>query len=131
MESTGVRGEADVDAVATREGKSAAVLVWEYHDVAEGDGDAAVEVRVKGLPVGVRRALVERYRIDGTHSNAYTTWKGMGAPQTPTAEQVAELKRVGGLELEESPGWVEVEAGTVKMETRLERESIELMRLSW
>jgi len=131
MMSTGVRGEADVDALATREGRSASVLVWDYHDVAEGGAGADVQVRVKGLPVGVRRALVQCYRIDGTHSNAYTVWKAMGSPQTPTAEQVVALKAAGGLELLGSPVWVDVDAGSVKVETRLERESMELMRVSW
>jgi xylan 1,4-beta-xylosidase len=131
MLSTGVRGEADVDALATRDRKEADVLVWDYHDVAEGGGRAEVKVQVKGLPVGVRRALVERYRIDGTHSNAYTAWKAMGSPQRVSAEQVAALQAVGGLELSTSPVWVDVEGGVVKLETRLERESMELMRLSW
>jgi xylan 1,4-beta-xylosidase len=133
MMRTGVRGEADVDALATREGNTASVLVWDYHDVAEGGGGAEVKVWVKGLPVGVKRALVQRYRIDGTHSNAYTVWKAMGSPQSPTAEQVAALKAAGGLELLGSPVWVDVDAdaGSVTVRTKLERESMELMRLSW
>jgi len=131
MEGTGVRGEADVDALATREAKRASVLVWNYHDAAESEGGADVEVRVKGLPVGVTRVLVQRYRLDETHSNAYTVWKAMGSPQRPTAEQVAVLKKVGGLELLTSPVWVDVNAGTVKVETSLRRESVELMRVSW
>jgi len=131
MLNAGVRGEVDVNALATREGKSASVLVWDYHDVAEGGGWADVQVRVKGLPVGVRRALVERYRLDQTHSNAYTTWKAMGSPQTPTAEQVAALKRAGGLEVLGSPVWVDVDGGTLVVGTTLGRESMELMRVSW
>ena len=131
MIDTGVRGEADVDGLATREARRAEVLVWDYHDVAEGGEGADVSVRVKGLPVGVKRALVERYRLDETHSNAYTAWKAMGSPQRPSAEQIAALKRAGGLELAGSPVWVDVDAGSVRVETRLERESLELVRLSW
>ncbi len=85
--------------------------MWDYHDVAEGGEGADVSVRVKGLPVGVKRALVERYRMDETHSNAYTAWKAMGSPQTPSAEQIAALKRAGGLELAGSPVWVDVDGG--------------------
>ncbi len=55
MLSTGVRGDADVNGLAAREGRSADVLVWDYHDVAEGGAGAEVEVRVRGLPVGVKR----------------------------------------------------------------------------
>jgi xylan 1,4-beta-xylosidase len=83
------------------------------------------------LPVGVTRALVERYRVDGTHSNAYATWKAMGSPQSPSAEQIAALKAAGGLVLLTSPAWVDVDAGSLNVETRLERESMELMRVSW
>ena len=131
MIAASVRGEADVDALATRGKSEAEVMVWDYHDVADGGGEAEVEVLVKGLPVGVKRALVERYALDETHSNSYTAWKAMGSPQTPTAEQVAALKRAGGLELVGSPGWVDVEAGRVLVKTKLGRESVELMRVSW
>jgi xylan 1,4-beta-xylosidase len=92
-------------------------------------GEATVQV--DGLPLGVRRALLQEYRIDATHSNAYTVWLGMGSPQKPTAEQIAELKARGGLELLASPEWVDVAKGRVVVKTMLPRESIELMRLSW
>jgi xylan 1,4-beta-xylosidase len=131
MLKTGVRGAADVDAMATREGAEASVLVWDYHDAAEGGAAAEATVQVDGLPVGVRRALLQEYRIDATHSNAYTVWLGMGSPQKPTAEQIAELKARGGLELLASPEWVDVAKGRVVVKTMLPRESIELMRLSW
>jgi xylan 1,4-beta-xylosidase len=131
MLSTGVRGTADVDALATRGMKGAEVMVWDYHDVAEGGGVADVSVRVEGVPAGVKRVLVEEFRIDGTHSNAYTVWKGMGSPQTPTAEQIAMLKRAEGLELLRSPAWMDVVDGGVVVKATMPRESVELMRLSW
>ncbi|MGA7158487.1 MAG: beta-xylosidase [Acidobacteriaceae bacterium] len=131
MVNTGVRGDADVDALATREARGAAVMVWDYDDVAEGGEAAKTSVRVKGLPVGVKRALLERYRMDDTHSNAYTAWKAMGSPQTLDAEQMKALEKVEGLELLESPRWVDVVDGSVTVKTTLPRESVELMRLGW
>jgi len=113
MLDTGVRGKTDVDALATKEKSGADVMVWDYHDVADGGEAAEVRVEVDGLPVGVGRALLQEYRIDETHSNAYTVWKGMGSPQSLTVEQISELRAAGGLELLRSPEWVE------------------LMRLSW
>jgi xylan 1,4-beta-xylosidase len=110
-------------------------LMWNYRDAeaeAEAEAEAAVtSMRMEGLPVGVRRVLVEEYRIDDTHSNAYTVWKGMGSPQRPSAEQIAELKRVDGLELLRSPKWVDVVDGRVVVKTTLPGESIELVRVSW
>ena len=106
-------------------------MVWDYHDKADGGEAAETRVEVEGVPVGVGRALLQVYRIDGTHSNAYTVWLGMGSPQMPTVEQIAALKAAGGLELLRSPEWVEVARGRVVVKTRLPRESVELMRLSW
>jgi len=131
MLSTGVRGAADVDAVATREKSGAQVMVWDYHDVAEGVGAADVSVTIEGVPAGVKKVLVEEFRIDDAHSNAYAAWKGMGSPQAPSAEQIGELKRVEGLELLRSPVWVDVVGGGVVVKTVLSRESVDLLRLSW
>jgi xylan 1,4-beta-xylosidase len=131
MLDSGVRGAADVDVLATKEKSGADVMVWDYHDAADRGEAAEVRVEVKGLPVGVGRALLQEYRIDETHSNAYTVWKGMGSPQSPTVEQIAELKAAGGLELLRSPEWVTAVKGSAVVTTVLPRESVELMRLSW
>jgi xylan 1,4-beta-xylosidase len=45
-----------------------------------------------------KSARLTHYRIDETHSNAYTAWQAMGRPQDPTSEQLALLKRRQGLE---------------------------------
>jgi xylan 1,4-beta-xylosidase len=131
MLSTGVRGSADVDAMATVKASSASVLLWNYHDAA-GAGDAAkAVVKIDGLPAAVHCALLQHYRIDETHSDAYTVWLAMGSPQHPTDEQIAELKRSAGLQLLGSPEWVVVEGGRVSIATEMPRESISLLKLSW
>ncbi len=131
MLSTGVRGRPDVAAMATRGASEAAVLLWNYHDTVGEDEAAEVTVAVKGVPGTVRRALLEQYRIDGTHSNAYAVWMAMGSPQSPSAAQVAQLKQAGGLELMRSPEWVDVAEGKVVVKTQLPGESVGLLRLSW
>jgi xylan 1,4-beta-xylosidase len=131
MLSQGVRAESDVDALATAEAHSAAVLVWNYRD-AERDAPAkAVEVRIAGLPRDRSRVLLEDFRIDATHSNAYTVWKAMGSPQHPSAEQTAELKRAAQLQMLESPQWIEVKDGTATLPLTMPGESLSLLRLSW
>src|SRR5258708_1179463 len=62
--ASGVRGEADVDALATRDGNRAGVLLWNYHDDDKPADGSEVKLTVTGLPSGVRRVLVEHYRID-------------------------------------------------------------------
>ena len=90
--SAGVRQAPDVDAIATKAERSAAVVVWNYHDDDVKATSATVQVTITGLPAGLDRVLLEHYRIDDTHSNSYSVWKAMGSPQPPTPEHYARLK---------------------------------------
>ena len=131
MENTGVRADPDVDALATRTANGAAVLVWNYHDVASSDSAKGVNVQISGLPAGVHRALLTHYRIDETHSNAYTAWKAMGSPQKPTELQIERLKGDGQLQLLTSSVWIDVAGGRSMVKLELPGESISLLKLSW
>jgi xylan 1,4-beta-xylosidase len=129
--STGVRQAPDIDAFATRGDHEAAVLVWNYHDV-DGAADAApTTVTIDGIPADVHRVLLEHYRLDDSHSNAYTVWQRMGSPQHPTTKQYAELKAAGQLQLLTSPEWLDVSNGRVKVATDMPRQGISLMHLKW
>jgi xylan 1,4-beta-xylosidase len=129
--SQGVRRAPDVDAFATKAEREAAVMLWNYHDDNVPAPDADVEVTISGIPPGVKRVLLEHYRIDDTHSNAYTVWKAMGSPQSPTPEQYARLKAAGQLELLTSPQWLDVSGGKVTVSTSLPRQATSLMHLNW
>jgi len=129
--ATGVRGAANVDALATRDGRMAAVLVWNYHDVAEPVPATPVAVKVQGIPPGVRRVLVQNYRIDGTHSNAYTVWQQLGSPQQPTAGEYAKLKAEEGLQLLGSPTWMNVKNDAIEVKMKMPRESVSFLSLRW
>lgn len=128
---SGVRERPEIDAVATRRGNSAAVMVWNYADDDVAGADAQVHVAVQGMPATVRRALVEEYRIDASHSNAYTVWKQMGSPEEPSAEQRSQLKAAGQLELMGSPRWATVDAGKLELDVEQPRESVSLLSIHW
>jgi xylan 1,4-beta-xylosidase len=128
---TGVRSAPDVDAFATHAAKEAAVLVWNYHDVNQPAPATPATVTIRGIPAGVQRVLLEHYRIDQTHSNAYTLWQQMGSPQHPTSQQYADLQAAGQLQLLTSPEWLDVKEGQVTLSTDLPRESISLLHLTW
>ena len=129
--STGVREAPDVDALATRADREGAVLLWNYHDV-DGAADAVpTTVTIDGIPADVHRVLLQHYRVDDTHSNAYTVWQAMGSPQHPTTKQYADLKAAGQLELLTSPVWLVVTNGQVKVTTDLPRQGISLLHLKW
>ena len=80
---------------------------------------------------GVKRVLLEHYRIDETHSNAYTVWKEMGSPQAPTAEQYERLQGGGTIGVAEVSGWLDVDEGKVTVETEFPRQATSLLRLRW
>ena len=128
---TGVRQGPDVDALATRSAKEAAVLVWNYHDVNQPAPATPTTVTIHGIPAGAERVLLEHYRIDDAHSNAYTVWQKMGSPQHPTAQQYADLQAAGQLQLLSSPEWLDVKNGEVKISTQLPRQGISLLQLKW
>jgi xylan 1,4-beta-xylosidase len=128
---TGARQAPDVDAFATKSEHEAAVMMWNYHDDDVAAPDSEVHITIAGIPPGVKRVLLDHYRIDETHSNSFTVWKKMGFPQAPTAEQYAQLKAAGQLQLLSSPEWLDVASGTVTIETALPRQAVSLLRLEW
>lgn len=127
----GVRTRAAIDALATRSTNSAAVMVWNYADDEIATAPSQAHVTMRGLPSNAQRVLVEEYRIDQNHSNAYAVWKSIGAPQNPTDEQWRQLKAAGQLQLFGSPRWVTVSAGKIELDLEQPLESVSLIRVSW
>jgi xylan 1,4-beta-xylosidase len=107
MLAEGVHGSPDVDALAVRSDRGISVLAWNYHDDDVPAAAAEVRLEIAGVPRTAARVLVRHYRIDETHSNAWTAWKAMGSPQHPAPEQYAALEAAGQLQLAESPRWVD------------------------
>ncbi len=128
---TGVRQKPDVDAFATSAGNEAAVLLWNYRDVNAPTPPVPLAVTITGIPKSVQRVLLQHYRIDDTHSNAYSAWQSIGSPQSPTAEQYSQLQAAGELQLLSSPVWLDVKDGQVTIPTTLPHLGISLLRLTW
>src|SRR5450432_2197397 len=127
----GVHGKPDVDALAARSDHGITVLLWNYHDDDVPAPDSDVQLRIAGVPASARRVLTRHYRIDQTHSNAYTTWKHLGLLQHPTPEQYAALEAAGRLQLLDSSQWTEARAGEVRLAFPLPRQAVSLVELSW
>jgi xylan 1,4-beta-xylosidase len=127
----GVRGNPDVDALAVHSGLGVYILVWNYHDDDVPSPDANVRLEIVGVPNTAARVLLRHYRIDETHSNAWTAWKAMGSPQHPAPRQYAALEAAGQLQMADSPRWVDVRGGRAMLEFSLPRQGVSLMELSW
>ncbi len=128
---SGVRAQPDIDAFATKSTHEAAVMLWNYHDEDLPVPASPVTIKIDGIPTGVHKVLLEHFRIDDTHSNAFTVWKAMGSPQDPTPEQYAQLKSAGQLQTLTSPEWLDVAAGSVTVTTALPRQATSLLHLQW
>ncbi len=125
-----VRGERpDISALASREGNTACILVWNYHDDDLPAPASKVELSIAGLPAG--KVLVHHYRVDRDHSNSYERWKGMGSPQQPNEEEYELLEQAGQLQMAGSPFHMNTEAGEAIIRVELPRQAVSLFRLTW
>jgi xylan 1,4-beta-xylosidase len=130
IQRDGVRGKPDVSALASLRDGKVCVLVWHHHDDDVPGPDVDVELTLSGLPVGSGPVLLEHFRIDRDHSNAYEAWKRMGSPQQPTPEQRAALERSSDLTLLGSPEWVRAEGGKLNLRFILPRQAVSLLVFS-
>jgi len=125
----GVQGRPDVSALASLRDRKVCVLAWHHHDDEVPGPDAAVELSLTGLPVGGTPVLLEHFRIDRDHSNAFEAWKRMGSPQHPTPGQFAELQRASDLAPLGSPEWVRPKDGKLTIRFTLPRQAVSLLVL--
>jgi xylan 1,4-beta-xylosidase len=127
--SHGVRGEPDVDVVATRDDKGVSILVWHYHDDDEPGPDADVTVSLSGW--GDRPATLTHFRMDADHSNAFALWQRMGKPQKPSKQDYAKLEAAGRLAQIDNGTSVQVSGGNLSLRGALPRQGVSLLRLDW
>ncbi|MGD0694763.1 MAG: beta-xylosidase [Terriglobia bacterium] len=128
--SSGARSSPDINALATRGERAVSVLVWNYQDDVPTP-PALIHLTIRGIITPTHRALLHHYRIDETSSDAYSIWKKLGSPQEPSAEQHAQMRVAGQLQLLESPQWVSVDDDKIEMDFQLPSQGISLVRLSW
>jgi xylan 1,4-beta-xylosidase len=130
IRDNGVRDAPDISALAARSPHSATTLIWNYHDDDVPAPAASVTLTIAGLPPGP--AQVEHYRIDETHSNAYSAWVRMGSPQQPTREQYAALERSSELQsLTPARRVIVDEQGKVVETFALPRKSVSFVKVTW
>ncbi len=132
--TAGVRGQSDIGVIATRNKErenQAQVLVWNYNDDDVPSPAAPIDLVISGLPASAKRALLEHFRVDANHSNAFALWKEMGSPAAPSPSDYARLQSAGELQLLESPAWTMVNDGVVHLHFALPRQGLSLLRLAW
>ncbi len=129
--SDGVRAQPDIGAIATRSSNKIEILTWNYHDDDVPAPPASIDLTITGVAAHLECALLEQFRIDLTHSNAFTAWKSLGSPQQPTPDQYRELESSGQLQLLTSPEWIHLDHGTATFHFDLPRQAMSALRISW
>lgn len=129
VRDSSVRKEADINALASYEKKTASVMVWNYHDDDLPAPASQVNISIKNIPA--RKATLTHYRIDDTHSNSYEVWKKMGSPQQPTEAQINVLEKAGQLALLEKPRVIKISNGIAEIQMELPRQGVSLVQISW
>lgn len=104
------------------------VLIWHYHDDDTPGPPATIKLSVI-LPSTFQpnQINMKHFRIDSEYSNAFTTWKKMGEPQQPTAEQYAALEEAGRLALVEEREVEVAGEGKVSLDFELMRQGVSLL----
>jgi xylan 1,4-beta-xylosidase len=129
----GVRALPDINAIATRKDRDREIeiLIWNYHDDDVLFPAAAIDLVITRLPADAKRGLLEHFRVDTDHANAFSAWKEMGSPQSLSESAYKRLESSGQLQLLDSPAWVEMQQGEVQLHFTLPRQGLSLVRLSW
>jgi len=124
-----IRGtQSDIGALATKDLKSAAVMVWNYHDDDKSGPIETVSITIENIPA--KRLTLNIYLIDKENSNSYEVWKKMGSPQNPTAEQIAEPEKSGKLASISNTNVV-IKSGSIQIPIALRRQAVALIKLDW
>jgi xylan 1,4-beta-xylosidase len=76
------------------------------------------------------KAGVTHYRIDNTHSNAYTKWLELGSPQNPGPEILAKLKAAMELQTLEPAKYMDILDSKATLSFDLPRFGLSLIILS-
>lgn len=131
MIKSGVKSNADINAIASRAERAIHVMAWNYHDDDLPAVAAAVTTSVTGIPLTAKRVQIRHFRIDQSHSNSYTVWQAMGSPQQPTPAQYAQLEAAGQLQMLGSPEWRVPVKGALDVAFPLPRQGVSLIEIIW
>jgi xylan 1,4-beta-xylosidase len=127
----GVRQQSDVSVFASRGHKSISILLCHYHDDDLPGPAADISVSLNGVLATASSAKLQHFRIDETHSNAFTEWKNLGSPQSPTPDQYARLEKAGQLAELEPARTLAFANGQSKLTIQLPRQAVSLLQLTW
>jgi xylan 1,4-beta-xylosidase len=130
IRKSNVRSAPDVSAYASLDKNKIAVLVWHYHDDDLPGADAAVSLKLSGVPAKAGKVKVTHYRIDANHSNAYEAWKRIGSPVPVSGKDFSALEKAGQLAELNGEDSISVAGGSAEIKFNLPRQGVSLLVLT-
>jgi xylan 1,4-beta-xylosidase len=128
--ANGVRGQPDIDSIASLKGDRVQVLVWNYHDDIVTADASAVHLTVT-LPSSFgTEASVTHLRVDDAHGDAYAAWLAQGSPAAPSATQLTQLQQAAADLTLQPVQTVGVVGGVATLDFSLPRFGVSLVTLS-
>ncbi len=118
----------DIGALASKDKRIAAVMVWNYHDADKQDNGGPLTINIDNIPA--TKVNLRIFLIDQEHSNSYEVWKKMGSPQNPTVGQIKTLEKAGQL-AGKSTRTLRVKNGSLRIPLTLERQAVALTVVTW
>lgn len=128
LDSSIRRTTTDIGALASRDQRTAAIMLWNYHDADQAGSEETAIVNITNVPVG--KVTMTVYMIDTENSNSYERWKKMGSPQNPTARQIRTLEQSGQLHSIQTKK-LQVKNGRITIPVVLGRQGVALVKLQW
>jgi xylan 1,4-beta-xylosidase len=119
MLKNSIREQSDINGMAVTDGESVKVFIWNYHDFLVPAESASIQLKVKLPPDFGPKAQAIHYRIDDTHSNAYTKWLELGSPQNPDSEMLAQLKAAMELQMLDPAKFIDITDGKATLNFEL------------
>jgi xylan 1,4-beta-xylosidase len=124
-----IRGaQSDIGALASKDSKSAAIMIWNYHDDDKPGPTEIVTLSIENIPS--KKVSLNIYLIDKENSNSYEEWKKMGSPQNPTQQQIEVLEKSGKLK-RISVKKIKIKDNKTVIALKMERQAVALVKLEW
>ena len=127
--SSSVREKPDINGMAVKCDKAVKIILWNYHDILAPVEPTPIQLKIQIPDNFGNKVQLIHYRIDDTHSNAYTKWLELGKPQNPTPEMLTELKDAMQLQTFEPVKTVDITNGQVILDFDLPRSALSLIIL--
>jgi xylan 1,4-beta-xylosidase len=123
------RKKRDINALASVNDSSTAIMIWNYHDLNVITPAVNIKLAINEIPS--KKIELTHYRVDQNFSNSYEKWKEMGSPQNVSDEQYKTLEQAGKLTLYEDPKSVKVKNGQLLTQIELPGQAVSLLILKW